>query len=162
MARSTSGFVWIGLQQPTAEDIAANADEFALPPLAVEDRVKAHQRPKLEVSDDVVSVVLSPVRYVDHEEVVDVSEIADVPDVAGRTATSSGAAEPRSTAAVAAGVEARLDYLPLPASGALLDGSDHSLLPAGDGLSATTGVLVAATHALVLLAVGAVGLRRDA
>jgi len=75
-ARATSGFVWIGLQQPTAEDIATVAEEFGLPPLAVEDAVKAHQRPKLEVYDDVVFVVLKPVRYVDHEEVVDVTEIA--------------------------------------------------------------------------------------
>jgi magnesium transporter len=75
-ARSTSGFVWIGLQQPSTEDIAAVADEFDLPPLAVEDAVKAHQRPKLEVYDDVVFMVLKPVRYVDHEEVVEVSEIA--------------------------------------------------------------------------------------
>jgi len=75
-ARATSGFIWIGLQQPTAEDIATVAEEFALPPLAVEDAVKAHQRPKLDIYDDVVFVVLKPVRYVDHEEVVDVTEIA--------------------------------------------------------------------------------------
>jgi magnesium transporter len=75
-ARRTDGFVWIGLQQPTEKDIAAVADEFHLPPLAVEDAVKAHQRPKLEVYDDVVFVVLKPVRYVDHDEVVDVSEVA--------------------------------------------------------------------------------------
>jgi len=75
-ARSTPGFVWIGLQQPTAAEIAAVAEEFGLPPLAVEDAVKAHQRPKLEVYDDVVFVVLKPVRYVDHEEVVDVSQVA--------------------------------------------------------------------------------------
>ena len=75
-ARTTSGFVWIGLQQPTAQEIAAVADEFGLPSLAVEDAVTAHQRPKLEVYDGVVFVVLKPVRYVDHEEVVDVTEIA--------------------------------------------------------------------------------------
>jgi magnesium transporter len=76
VARTTSGFVWIGLQQPTAEEIAAVADEFGLPSLAVEDAVMAHQRPKLEVYEGVVFVVLKPVRYVDHEEVVDVTEIA--------------------------------------------------------------------------------------
>ena len=77
VARTTSGFVWIGLQQPTAKDVVAVADKFGLPPLAVEDAVKAHQRPKLEVYDDVVVfAVLKPVRYVDHEEVVNVSEIA--------------------------------------------------------------------------------------
>jgi magnesium transporter len=77
VARTTSGFVWIELQQATAKDIVAVADKFGLPPLAVEDAVKAHQRPKLEVYDDVVVfAVLKPVRYVDHEEVVNVSEIA--------------------------------------------------------------------------------------
>ena len=75
-ARSTSGFVWIGLQQPTEADIAAVAAEFDLPHLAVEDAVKAHQRPKLESYGDVLFVVLKPVRYVDHDEVVDVTEIA--------------------------------------------------------------------------------------
>ncbi|WP_217702661.1 magnesium and cobalt transport protein CorA [Nocardioides guangzhouensis] len=75
-AHSTSGFVWVGLQDPTAEDIAVVADAFGLPPLAVQDAVHAHQRPKLNVYDDVVFMVLKPVRYVDHEEVVDVSEIA--------------------------------------------------------------------------------------
>ena len=76
VARRTEGFVWIGLQQPTADDIAAVAAKFALPALAVEDAVKAHQRPKLEVYEDVVFVVLKPVDYVDHDEVVVVSEIA--------------------------------------------------------------------------------------
>jgi magnesium transporter len=76
LARSTSGFVWIGLQQPDEHQINAVAAQFDLPPLAVEDAVKAHQRPKLDVYGDVVFAVLKPVRYVDHDEVVDVSEIA--------------------------------------------------------------------------------------
>ncbi|HVE73883.1 MAG TPA: magnesium and cobalt transport protein CorA [Mycobacteriales bacterium] len=75
-ARTSAGFVWIGLQQPRAEDVEAVAKEFDLPPLAVEDAVKAHQRPKLEVYGDVLFAVLKPVRYVDHDEVVDVTEIA--------------------------------------------------------------------------------------
>ncbi len=76
VARTSDGFVWIGLQRPTAEQFAAVADAFALPALAVEDAVRAHQRPKLEKYDNVVFVVLKPVHYVDSEEVVDVSEIA--------------------------------------------------------------------------------------
>jgi magnesium transporter len=75
-ARSTSGFVWIGLQQPTAAEVEAIAQEFALPPLAVEDAVKAHQRPKLETYGAVLFAVLKPVRYVDHDEVVEIAEIA--------------------------------------------------------------------------------------
>ncbi len=70
------GFVWIGLQQPTAQEVERVAAEFRLPALAVEDAVNAHQRPKLELYGDVVFMVLKPVRYVDHVEVVDVAEIA--------------------------------------------------------------------------------------
>lgn len=75
-ARRTDGFVWIGLQQATPDEIAAVAERFDLPPLAVEDAVQAHQRPKLEVYGEVLFVVLKPVHYVDHEEVVEVSELA--------------------------------------------------------------------------------------
>jgi magnesium transporter len=76
LAEETDGFVWVGLQQPSADDVAAVADEFALPHLAVEDAVKAHQRPKLETYDEVLFAVLKPVRYIDSEEIVSVSEIA--------------------------------------------------------------------------------------
>jgi len=76
VARKTSGFVWIGLQQPTADEVAEVAEVFGLPALAVEDAILAHQRPKLEVYNDVVFCVLKPVRYVDHIEIVEVSEIA--------------------------------------------------------------------------------------
>jgi magnesium transporter len=52
------------------------AAEFGLPRLAVDDALRAHQRPKAEMHDGVLFVVLKPVRYVDPEEVVDVAEIA--------------------------------------------------------------------------------------
>jgi len=56
-----------------------------------------------------------------------------------------------------------VDYLPLPASGAFLGGSEDSLSSAGSELSATTGLLVIAPYAVVPLAAGAMALRhRDA
>jgi magnesium transporter len=73
---ATDGFVWIGLQQPSAADVAAVAAELDLPALAVEDAVKAHQRPKLELYGEVLFAVLKPVRYVDSQEVITVSEVA--------------------------------------------------------------------------------------
>jgi magnesium transporter len=76
VARERDGFIWVELVEPSESDIAAVAAEFDLPPLAVEDAVKAHQRPKLELYGDVVFVVLKPVRYVDSNEVVDIAEIA--------------------------------------------------------------------------------------
>lgn len=68
--------MWVGLQQPSAEDVDAVAAEFGLPPLAVEDAVKAHQRPKLELYDRVVFAVLKPVAYLDTDKVIEVSEVA--------------------------------------------------------------------------------------
>ncbi len=75
-ARDQGGFVWLGLANPSEAEITEVAAELDLPDLAVEDAVTAHQRPKLEVYGDVVFVVLRPVRYVDRQEVVEVSEIA--------------------------------------------------------------------------------------
>ena len=69
------GFVWIGLHEPTAAEFAEVARRFGLHPLAVEDAVHAHQRPKLEVYGDIVFVVLKTVRYVDSTEVVDIGEL---------------------------------------------------------------------------------------
>ena len=70
------GFVWLGLVEPTSEQIAAVAAEFELPALAVEDAVKAHQRPKLERYGHVLFVVVKPVRYIDHDEIVDIDVVA--------------------------------------------------------------------------------------
>ena len=75
-AQSAGGFVWIGLHEPTAAEFAVLTDNFALPTLAVEDAVRAHQRPKLERYGDVTFAVVKPARYVDHQEVVEISELA--------------------------------------------------------------------------------------
>ena len=75
-AAAQDGFVWIGLSQPTAAEFATLQRELDLPQLAVEDAVKAHQRPKLERYDDLTFAVVKPARYVDHDEVVRMSELA--------------------------------------------------------------------------------------
>ena len=74
-ASGASPFVWIGLHEPTSEQFASVAEKFELHPLAVEDAVHAHQRPKLETYGDTIFVVLKTVTYVNHEEVVDVGEL---------------------------------------------------------------------------------------
>ena len=48
---------------------------FDLHPLAVEDAIHAHQRPKLERYGDSLFIVLKPARYVDSEEVVELGQI---------------------------------------------------------------------------------------
>lgn len=74
-SRDEDAFVWIGLHEPTPEEFEAVRHEFDLHELAVEDAIKAHQRPKLETYDDSVLLVLKPARYVDSEEVVEFGEI---------------------------------------------------------------------------------------
>ncbi|MBT8249718.1 MAG: magnesium/cobalt transporter CorA [Acidimicrobiia bacterium] len=69
------GFVWIGLFEPTEPEFEAVRKEFDLHELAVEDAISAHQRPKLEVYDDTLFVVLKTARYIDKTEDVDFGEI---------------------------------------------------------------------------------------
>ncbi|WP_396452249.1 magnesium and cobalt transport protein CorA [Actinomadura sp.] len=63
----SAGFVWVGLHEPTAAELADIAEVFGLHPLAVEDAIHAHQRPKLERYDDVHFVVMKTVGYVASE-----------------------------------------------------------------------------------------------
>jgi len=60
-ARAAGGFVWVGLHEPSAREFELVSREFALHALAVEDALKAHQRPKMEVYDDSLFVVLKSV-----------------------------------------------------------------------------------------------------
>jgi magnesium transporter len=74
-ARRQGGLAWIDLHEPTDEEFSSAAGEFGLHPLAVEDAVKAHQRPKLERYDGTVFVVLRPARYLDESETVEFGEV---------------------------------------------------------------------------------------
>jgi magnesium transporter len=80
-ARRGEGFVWIGLHEPQADDIAGVASDFDLHPLAVEDAVHAHQRPKLDRYDDMLFAVFKTVRYVPHEEITETSQIVDTGEI---------------------------------------------------------------------------------
>ncbi|MDF1595400.1 MAG: magnesium/cobalt transporter CorA [Acidimicrobiia bacterium] len=74
-ASQPGSFVWIGLYEPTTEEFDAVRREFDLHELAVEDAMKAHQRPKLEVYDNTLFVVLKSARYIDLEEEIEFGEI---------------------------------------------------------------------------------------
>src|SRR5262245_58182306 len=62
------GFAWIGLHDPSALVVEAVGRHFELHPLAVEDAVNAHQRPKLELYGDTLFLVLKTARYIDRSE----------------------------------------------------------------------------------------------
>jgi len=68
-------FVWVGLYEPTEGEFDQVTEEFGLHPLAVEDALNAHQRPKLEVYDDSLFMVLKPVGYEPKSDVVSSGEI---------------------------------------------------------------------------------------
>jgi len=74
-ANEPGSFVWIGLHEPSREEFQAVRKEFGLHELAVEDAVSAHQRPKLEVYDGDLFVVLKTARYDDLSETVEFAEL---------------------------------------------------------------------------------------
>ncbi|MBW3537823.1 MAG: magnesium/cobalt transporter CorA [Actinobacteria bacterium] len=74
-AQESDAFVWIGLMEPTEAEFDSVTNHFSLHPLAVEDAIHASQRPKLERYDDTLFVVLRPARYVDPQEVIELSQL---------------------------------------------------------------------------------------
>ena len=73
--RGQGGFVWVGLHEPTQPELDEVADVFDLHPLAVEDALLAHQRPKLERYEGSLFLVLKTLWYVDAEDAVETGEI---------------------------------------------------------------------------------------
>ncbi len=70
-----AGFVWAGLHDPVSAEIAEVARIFGLHPLAVEDAIKAKQRPKAERYDDWLFVVLKTALYLEKSEELEFGEI---------------------------------------------------------------------------------------
>ncbi len=66
-ARDGRGFVWLGLHDPTQQQLEQLGEVFDLHPLALEDAASARQRPKLERYDDVLFVALRTLAYVEHD-----------------------------------------------------------------------------------------------
>ncbi len=75
LRRRPGGMAWIGLYRPDPAELQSLAAEFDLHPLAVEDALEAHQRPKLERYGDTLFVVLRAARYMDAAEEVDFGEL---------------------------------------------------------------------------------------
>jgi magnesium transporter len=69
------GIAWIGLYRPDVGELNSLAEEFDLHPLAVEDAITAHQRPKLERYGPTLFVVLRAARYLDDVEEVEFGEL---------------------------------------------------------------------------------------
>ncbi|MFK3982468.1 magnesium/cobalt transporter CorA [Micromonospora sp. NPDC050397] len=77
----SDAFVWLGLHEPGEAEMAGIAETYGLHELAVEDAVKAEQRPKLERFGDVSFLVLRTARYVEHGELTETSEVVETGQV---------------------------------------------------------------------------------
>ncbi len=74
-AAGDTDFVWVGLSNPTEHELEEVENAFGLHPLAVEDALNAHQRPKLERYGDSLFLTLRTLWYVDAEDAVETGEI---------------------------------------------------------------------------------------
>src|SRR3954452_20840600 len=81
VAVDRGGFVWLAVYDHSQDQLDVIADRYELHPLAVEDAVEAHQRPKLERYDDALFMVLKTGRYVEHEQLTATSEVVDTGEV---------------------------------------------------------------------------------
>lgn len=68
-------FIWIGMHEPTQVEFDDIAKALDLHPLAVEDAIRAHQRPKIEAYRDHLFIVLKTLWYTEASDDVDTGEI---------------------------------------------------------------------------------------
>jgi magnesium transporter len=74
-AQEKDAFVWIGLVEPTEAEFEMVRREFDLHELAVEDAIKARQRPKAEVFGDMLFVVLKTTRWNADRHAIEFGEV---------------------------------------------------------------------------------------
>jgi magnesium transporter len=74
-AKNEGGFVWLGLAEPSAEEFEKIMGDFQFHPLAVEDAVAAHQRPKYEEFPEVQVMVLKTAFYEERGSQISTGEI---------------------------------------------------------------------------------------
>src|SRR4051794_37826233 len=77
ICRDGNGFVWLGMFEPSPEELADVQRTFGLHDLAVEDAQSFHLRPKVESYEGGVTfVVLRTARYLDEKEEVEFGEVS--------------------------------------------------------------------------------------
>jgi magnesium transporter len=64
-ARDGNGFVWLGLHEPSPEQLDQLGQVFSLHPLALEDAASARQRPKIERHESDIFLAMRTLAYVD-------------------------------------------------------------------------------------------------
>src|SRR5215468_4195575 len=76
--RHTSGtFMWLGLHQPSADELGHIAETFGLHELTVEDALQGYQRPKIERYPAMTFAAIRTTRYIEHSELTETSEVVE-------------------------------------------------------------------------------------
>lgn len=74
-ASGDDAFVWVGLKDPSESELRDASAAFDIHPLAIEDAQATHERPKVDVFGDTLTLVLRSVAYNDDEEIVEIGQI---------------------------------------------------------------------------------------
>jgi magnesium transporter len=80
-ARETDGFLWIGLHEPTADQLEQLGTVFDLHPLALEDAANTRQRPKIERYDDMLFLAMRTLAYVESDERAEGGDVVETGSV---------------------------------------------------------------------------------
>jgi magnesium transporter len=75
-AAGPDSFVWLGLRNPSHDEMALAADVLGLDPLLVEDALTPTQRAKVEIDGDRVTAVFKVLRYIEETSDVETGQIA--------------------------------------------------------------------------------------
>jgi magnesium transporter len=70
-----TGFIWIGLKDPTDEEFTLVNKELGLHPLAVEDAVNGNQRAKIDTFEGNLLAVIKTLRYVERTSDIETGEV---------------------------------------------------------------------------------------
>jgi magnesium transporter len=75
LASSGAGFVWLGMKDPTPDEIETATRAFDVPELAIEESSESHQRPKLDEHGNHYFGIVKTAWYEEREERVHFGEI---------------------------------------------------------------------------------------
>ena len=75
LVESRGGFVWLGMKEPSEEELERATRAFDVPELAIEESYEAHQRPKLDEHGNHFFVVVRTAWYEEEKEEVHFGEI---------------------------------------------------------------------------------------
>ncbi|MEZ5238707.1 MAG: magnesium/cobalt transporter CorA [Microthrixaceae bacterium] len=74
-AGSPDSFVWVGLKNPSDDELQQAAAAFDIHPLAIEDAQATHERPKVDLFGETLTLVLRSAAYDDATESIEIGQI---------------------------------------------------------------------------------------